>query len=254
MTHMQSMDLSQGMDFSAVVANMPGAMPPHVEEHATEPAQVNNLPAVLSMVAPRAVLEPFRNKAKVLAAKASAIKVQDPATQLAATQLAGTIKKVAKTVEDARKEYTSPINEHVKSVNGLAKEITAPLDTGMSHLTGQLNQYAAKVELERRKAEEEARRQAEAEQKRLDAEAKAAGVEAPIVPEVLPAKSEKAAVRTETGTSYQRKIWSFEVEKLYEVPLEYMLLNEKAVNAAIRNGVRSIPGLKILETTSTVIR
>ena len=30
--------------------------------------------------------------------------------------------------------------------------------------------------------------------------------------------------------------------------------DEKAVNAAIRNGVRSIPGLKILETTSTVIR
>lgn len=253
MTTVQSRDISQGMDFSAVVSLVPGTVPPPVEKVA-EPAQVNNLPAVLTMLAPRAVLEPFRSKAKDLAAKASAIKVQDQETQLAATTLAGTIKKVAKTVEDARKEYTAPINEHVKAVNGLAKEITTPLDTGMRHLTGQLNQYAAKVELDRRKAEEEARRQAEAEQKRLDAEAKAAGVEAPIVPEVLPAKSEKATVRTETGTSYQRKVWTFEVEKLADVPREYMLLNEKAVNAAIRNGVRSIPGLKILETTSTVIR
>ncbi|WP_308585028.1 hypothetical protein [uncultured Desulfovibrio sp.] len=253
MTTVQSRDISQGMDFSAVVNLVPGTVPPPVEKVA-ESAQVNNLPAVLTMLAPRAVLEPFRSKAKDLAAKASTIKVQDQETQLAATTLAGTIKKVAKTVEDARKEYTAPINEHVKAVNGLAKEITTPLDTGMRHLTGQLNQYAAKVELDRRKAEEEARRQAEAEQKRLDAEAKAAGVEAPIVPEVLPAKSEKATVRTETGTSYQRKVWTFEVEKLDDVPREYMFLNEKAVNAAIRNGVRSIPGLKILETTSTVIR
>ena len=244
----------QNMDFSAVVGIIPGGMPPPVEDHVTNPAPRNNLPAVLSMVAPRAVLEPFRNKAKQLAAQASAIKVQDHESQLAAITLAGTIKKVAKTVEDARKEYTSPINEHVKSVNGLAKEITTPLDTGMRHLTGQLNQYASKVELERRKAEEEARRQAEVEQKHLDAEAKAAGVEAPIVPEILPAKPEKATVRTEAGTSYQRKIWTFEIDKLDEVPREYMLLNEKAVNAAIRNGVRSIPGLKILETTSTVIR
>ena len=149
MTTVQSRDISQGMDFSAVVGLVPGDVPPPAEK-VTEHAPVNNLPAVLTMLAPRAVLEPFRSKAKDLAAKASAIKVQDQETQLAATTLAGTIKKVAKTVEDARKEYTAPINEHVKAVNGLAKEITTPLDTGMRHLTGQLNQYAAKVELDRR--------------------------------------------------------------------------------------------------------
>ena len=253
------MSTMQEMDFSAVVGLVPGGMPlagaelsPEAE-HYVEPVPAN-LPAVLSMVAPRSVLEPFRSKAKALAAEATAIKVQDQESQLAATTLAGTIKKIAKTVEDARKDYTAPFNDHIKAVNGLAKEIAAPLDTGMRHLTGQLNQYAAKVELERRKAEEEARRQAEAEQKRLNAEAKAAGVEAPLVPEVLPAKPEKAAVRTEAGTSYQRKTWTFEVEKPDEVPREYMLLNEGAVRAAIKNGVRTIPGLKIFETTSTVIR
>jgi hypothetical protein len=38
------------------------------------------------------------------------------------------------------------------------------------------------------------------------------------------------------------------------VPREYLVLNESAVRAAIKNGVRNIPGLKIFETAGTVIR
>ena len=34
----------------------------------------------------------------------------------------------------------------------------------------------------------------------------------------------------------------------------HRLLNDSAVRAAIKNGVRSIPGLRIFETTGTVIR
>lgn len=240
------------MDFSAVIGIAPSHMPPPQED--TLSPRVAGIGSVPSMDVPRVLLEPYRNKAKTLLAEARAVKVQDQEGQISATNLAAGIKKVARTVEEARKEYTAPLNDHIKAVNGLAKEIATPLDDGLRHLTGQLNQYAAQVELERRKAEEEARRQAAEEQKRLDAEAKAAGVEAPIVPEVLPAKPEKAAVRTEAGTSFQRKTWTFEVEKLDEVPREYMILNEGAVRAAVRNGVRSIPGLKILETTGTVIR
>ena len=245
------------MDFSAVIGLTLGDMPPLEEQPEDSPAfpvPVTPPPAVLSMTHPRAVLEPFRNQAKALAVEAKGIKVRDQESRVAATNLAANIKTIAKKVEDARKDYTAPVNAHVKSVNGLAGEISGPLDEGLRHLTGELNKYAAQVELERRMAEQEARRQAEAEQKRLDAEAKAAGVEAPLVPEVLPAKPEKAAVRTEAGTSYQRKTWTFSVEKLEEVPREYMILNNGAVHAAIKNGVRAIPGLKIIETTNTVIR
>jgi hypothetical protein len=242
---------STGMDFSAVIGIQPGAMPPPDSEQAIPDA---NLPMPLSMSVPRAAIEPYRNKALAMLAEARAITVQDQVSQVAATNKAAGIKKIAKIVEDARKDYTAPINDHVKAVNGLAKEVSTPLDEALRHLTGQLNKYAAHVELERRKAEEEARRQAEEEQKRLDAEAKAAGVEAPVVPEVLPAKPETAAVRTEAGTSFQRKTWTFNVENMDQVPREYMLLNESAVRAAIKNGVRSIPGLKIYETSSTVIR
>jgi hypothetical protein len=236
------------MDFSEVMGMAPNAMPPPAA-----PLE-DNSPALLEMDSPRAILEPYRNKALTLLNEAKAITVQDQGGQVAATTLAGNIKKIAKAVEEARKSYTAPINQHITSVNGLAKEVSAPLDDALRHLTGQLNQYSAKVELERRKAEEEARRQAQAEQKRLDAEAKAAGVEAPLVPEVIPAKEEPTTIRTEAGTSYQRKTWTFEVEALDKVSREYLVLNESMVRAAIKNGVRTIPGLKIFETSSTVIR
>ena len=242
---------STHMDFSAVIGMQPGTMPPPDNMPGEADAY---LPAPLTMSVPRAALEPYRTKALALLSEARAIAVKDQAGQVVATKLAANIRKIAKTVEDARKDYTAPINDHVKAVNGLAKEVSAPLDDAIRHLTGQLNQYAAHVELERRKAEEEARRQAEEEQKRLNAEAKAAGVEAPTVPEVLPAKQEATTVRTEEGTAYQRKTWTFSVEKLGDVPREYMVLNESAVRAAIKNGVRSIPGMKIFETTNTVIR
>ena len=245
--------MNQHIDFDAVMGILPGAMSVPMDVHPDTPA-THYLPAVPDMVLPRAMLEPYRQEAIALCAAAQKLRVQDRDGQVAATNLAAELKKIAKTVENARKNYTGPVNEHLQAVNGLAKEISAPLDEGLRHLTGQLNSYASQVELERRKAEAAARRQAEEEQKRLDAEAKAAGVEAPLVPEVLPAETKTAAVRTEAGTSYQRKTWTFEVVDPAKLPREYMVLNESAVRAAIKNGVRNIPGLKIFETAQTVIR
>lgn len=232
------------MDFSSVIGL----------SSSPEPQPLSPMP--LNMLTPRRMLEPFRNKALALLADAGKITVTDQDSRVAATKLASSIKKAIKTVEDTRKDYTDPFNEHIKSVIGLAKEVSAPLDEAFRHLTGELNKYAAQVELERRKAEEDARRRAEEEQKRLNAEAKAAGVEAPLVPEVLTANTQSATatVRTESGTSFQRKTWTFSVESLEKVPREYLALNESAVRAAIKNGVRNIDGLKIFETTGTVIR
>jgi hypothetical protein len=188
------------MDFGAVIGLAPVSMPP--------PPPPQNSLATLEMDVARSLLEPFRSRALALCAQARQIAVADHDGQVAATELAAGIKKDLKKIEDARKSYTGPVNDHIKAVNGLAKDVSGPLEAGLSHLVNQLNRYAAQVELERRKAEEAARRQAEEEQKRLNAEAKAAGVQAPLVPEVLPPQPETAAVRTEAGTSFQRKTWT----------------------------------------------
>lgn len=51
-----------------------------------------------------------------------------------------------------------------------------------------------------------------------------------------------------------RKHITFEIVDITKVPAEYLSVDTKAINQAIRNGVRDIPGLKIFEKLSTVMR
>lgn len=45
-----------------------------------------------------------------------------------------------------------------------------------------------------------------------------------------------------------RNVWEFEIVDLTQVPVEYLIVNEAAVKAAIKEGVREIPGLNIHQT------
>lgn len=105
-------------------------------------------------------------------------------------------------------------------------------------------------------AGERAKREAaelEAARKKAEAEAKAAEIEAPVVlPPVIP--KQESVTRTESGAAYQRKSWEFEVVSLEEIPREYLILDEKRVRDSIRMGVREIPGIRIFETTKTILR
>jgi len=216
-------------------------------------SQAESLPAIPSMAIARRRLEPFRSAAVDIEEKALAVKVMDDTSQTQAVALAGEVKKTLKAVEEARKGYVSPFNDHVKGVNALAAEIRTPLERAEHVLKKQLGAYEAHKELERRKAEEEARRQAAEEQARLNAEAASAGVEAPLVPEIVtPAAS--SAVRTANGTAYTRSQWTFDLINLAEVPAEYLMLDEKKVRAAIKQGVRTISGLNIHEVKNISIR
>jgi len=96
--------------------------------------------------------------------------------------------------------------------------------------------------------------QIEAARKKAEEEAKAVEIEAPVVvPPVVP-KAENVA-RADTGAAaFQRKSWEFEVEDIGNIPREYLLLDEKKVRDAIRMGIRNIPGIRIFETTKTVLR
>lgn len=68
--------------------------------------------------------------------------------------------------------------------------------------------------------------------------------------------STKAAItRTEYGsTGSLRKTWVFEVDDISKVPAEFLVLNSKAVRVAVREGARSIPGLRIFEKSEIVVR
>ena len=56
------------------------------------------------------------------------------------------------------------------------------------------------------------------------------------------------------STTSDRKSWAFEVVDLTKVPTEYLELNERKVRAAIFEGERQIPGLRVYERVVAVVR
>jgi len=119
-----------------------------------------------------------------------------------------------------------------------------------------------------RKAEEETRKRLEAEKiskKKLEEEVAAAKAKALeeaeknkiMVPEVnapvvAPAET---VTRTESGTSaYQAKTWKCYVDYPDQVPREYCVPDGRLLNQAVKQGIRTIPGCRIVEEKDTKFR
>lgn len=219
--------------------------------------------------------------------EAEALEVTTPEqAEIAAGHLKD-FKQKKKAAEDARKEITGPLNASLKAVNALFKEVTEPLDVADKIVRGKVGEYQAeqqrlaeierqRIEAERReqerllaeeraKAEEEAakaRAAAEAEQnekareaaEKAAAEAEAKAIEQRKAEAQKQAEVVKAPEPTKLAGVSTRKVWKFEVEKPFDVPREYLAVNEAAIRSAVADGVRDIPGVRIYQDETTVVR
>ena len=168
---------------------------------------------------------------------------------------AGAIKKLLKTLNLKRTEVIASTNTFNKGINGFIKVFNDKGDVAVREYNRNVSTYTAKLEAERRTREARAREEAEKLKKQIEEDAKAKGYEAPQV-EVIPMEEKRnTVIRTESGASaHTRKVWTFEITKLSDVPIEYLMLDEKKVNGVIKAGIRSIPGLEILQKGTTVFR
>lgn len=206
------------------------------------------------------------------------LKVTDDETGRLALDAGSQIKGFQKRVEQLRKDLVGPLNDRVKEINAHAKRVMAPLEQAEAHIKKELmareRELARIREDEFQKAEaERKRKEAEAaelaKQKAHEAEAMAmfgAGEEAEIVKveaEVAQergleeaAKDHKATVRSidSMKISGARKTWTFKFVDATQLPREYLVPDPTLIRAAIRNGVRAIPGLEIFEETSIALR
>jgi hypothetical protein len=73
-------------------------------------------------------------------------------------------------------------------------------------------------------------------------------VEAPVVPQ------KTGPVHTTAGSASTKKVWKFEVTDANAVPREFLLVDEKAIRAAVAAGVRQIAGVRIFEETQVAIK
>jgi len=229
------------MDFTAALNETPDPRGP-------------SLPALPDMAAVKKRFAPYRAEIERMKAAAQAHEVADEDGAKNAVAMAGEAKRLVKEIEARRKEIVDGPNRFVKAVNGFCKDFTGPLRDAEDLLKRKIGQYRYKVELERRKQEEAIRKANEELQKKLEAEAEAAGVEAPKVTP-MPVPRRETVTRAETGAAaHIRKVWKAEITDSALVPREYCEPSMKLIDRAVRMGVREIPGVRIFEDVSTVLR
>ena len=149
------------------------------------------------------------------------------------------IREVEKAIEAKRLEFTKPINQSLKAINSTFKELSSPLEKARKLLTDKILDWRRKEQ--ERIAAEEAKRMEEV--RKLQSK----GIEVPELPTI---EKTEATI----GKTQARKVWTFMVEDFSKVPDIYKMINNVAVNDAIRNGHRIIPGLKIYQEEILAIR
>lgn len=177
------------------------------------------------------------------------MKIADDAGVGSASVVLKNISEMKKGIEERRKFFVAPLNDQVKKINELFKDIVFPLEEADKMIRGKVSTYRSEQAEIARKEQERLNREAAERQKALDAEAKALNVEpvkvaAPVV--APPPKS--------IGNVQTRKVWKFEITNRSVVPAEYLVVDEVKVRQAVMSGAREIPGVRIYEEETIVVR
>lgn len=161
--------------------------------------------------------------------------------------LAKMIRVALKKADEERTELVGPLNEVVKKINLRFKRYTAPLEDAKTLLDGKMVAYGKNFSEELRK-EDEARRKEE------DA-VRAAEFpdEMPFAPPTASPKPKTVYGNTGSAASFTTT-WTFEVTDGNQVPREYLMVDEKKVAAAVKDGKREIAGVRIFEKTGLSVR
>ena len=234
-------------------------------------------------------LEPYQKHVALMTQEARSITVTDTVSQEFAVSAESRNKKLYRDLETARKSFVAPYNDHVKKINNLFKTLTAPLGQNEAIIKAERGKYEYQLELERRRREAKAREEqrwlqakldAEAREQRLEAERKVreaeeklkaendeatrvalekeiaeetAAAAAPTPQAPLMTEAQKV-VRTPEGSSYSKFSWKGRIVDPALVPRDLCSPDQKLIDAAVKGGVRSIPGCIVEEVTTLVTR
>jgi hypothetical protein len=148
------------------------------------------------------------------------------------TSIYAQAKNWQKLIETHRKEATSNARHVINTINDKAKEFSEPLDQIIQIANAKTAQYLAIKQAEL-KAEQD--------------EASMLGVTIPQVMTEVPSRGEGAM-------AYTRVEKKFRVTDISKVPVQYLMLNEEAVDRDVKLGIGSIPGIVIYEETKVHLR
>jgi hypothetical protein len=144
---------------------------------------------------------------------------------------------IKKKIDSTRKELGEPAKKFLAKLKDIADGFTDKLE--------QIDQsISSKVE-----AWKKLESQAEMNKDQAAFFSEEFGVELnPYMPE------DTSKIKSEGATAFEQTVQTFELEDISKVPMEYLCVDEKKVKLALKLGISSIAGLKIISETKTIIR
>jgi SMC interacting uncharacterized protein involved in chromosome segregation len=216
----------------------------------------------------RTELEQSEQRIGLLKAAADSLTVTSHDESKTANEMLAGIKHYIKNIDDTRKRLTAPLREGVKAINdafnfniGIAEEVDGIIKKKV--LVYVKAQEAIKLEEARIKREAEIAER-NRKQKELEEKAAATNSEFTLSRAIMAEENTKklaekeievdTAVRSESGTSFIRKTWKYEILKDVDVPRAFCSPDLGKIRAAVNAGQRDIAGVRIYEEESIGVR
>lgn len=216
------------------------------------------------------LINPVEIKAREFLLKIRASEIANEGDNLKACEMLKNINVYTKTVKSLKAEEEKPVKSALKEISDKYKNALDFLTEAEKILRSKIADYA-ELKLEKlnliassaqKTAEEEALRKLD----ELQALRESAGqydevTQAAIMSSIdskVNAVIDNSEIKIDNtlGNSAAsfRKYITFKIVDIQKVPAEFLSVDTKAVNTAIRNGVREIPGLEIVEKLTPVVK
>ena len=200
----------------------------------------------------------------------NAVVIADSVTYEQAGAKLKELKQYTKTIKENKTTDIKPLKDGIKKLEDKYNKPLALLAEADAIIREKMNKYLNDELNRRAEAEAEAKRQAEelALKQALELEEvkKQASNYDPITAramvssledkqnELIDQTAKTEVVNLSTENNIVSKVWDFELVDISAVPQEFIILNDKAVRQAIREGVREIKGLKIFQKARVSIK
>jgi hypothetical protein len=194
--------------------------------------------------------------------------IQDDFIAGHAADFARDLKQASAALDETRTRIKKPVLHAQRMIDGSAKALTDQVTAAVREVETRVTAYLRAKEVAARAAAE-----AEAQRLALEAEARIAeanetnddaAIEAAVESMDAASKADELANAKALELTRTRGVggaltalkdnWVAELVDITKVPATYLQLNESVVKAAIKSGVRDIPGLRIFNDTKAMIR
>jgi len=159
-----------------------------------------------------------------------------------ATNDLSSIAKLKKAVEEKRKEYVGPLNEHIKKINDTFKFLSEPLGQADQVTRHKVLAYNAEIERQRQEIEEVNRLAQEVARKQ--AELNNGEFTVDTTPVEAPAATPQR-VRADEGMTSKMTIKKWELIDITLVPADLLMVDAAKITKLVKAGIGEIRGIRI---------